>query len=74
MLWDTAGQEEFDCITKAYYRFNYHNYSIISHIYDLFQGANIYDSFQGSSLLPSIVLNNGPRLLPPCQRVEKEGD
>merc|ERR1719228_3035168 len=20
MLWDTAGQEEFDCITKAYYR------------------------------------------------------
>ena len=21
MLWDTAGQEEFDCITKAYYRF-----------------------------------------------------
>ena len=22
MLWDTAGQEEFDCITKAYYRFN----------------------------------------------------
>ena len=65
MLWDTAGQEEFDCITKAYYRFNYHNGSIISHI---------YDSFQGSSLLPSIVLNNGPRLLPPCQRVEEEGD
>ena len=20
MLWDTAGQEEFDCITRAYYR------------------------------------------------------
>ena len=22
MLWDTAGQEEFDAITKAYYRGN----------------------------------------------------
>lgn len=22
MLWDTAGQEEFDAITKAYYRYN----------------------------------------------------
>ena len=22
MLWDTAGQEEFDCITRAYYRWN----------------------------------------------------
>ena len=21
MLWDTAGQEEFDCITRAYYRY-----------------------------------------------------
>ena len=26
MLWDTAGQEEFDCITRAYYR------SVSSHI------------------------------------------
>ena len=23
MLWDTAGQEEFDAITKAYYRGRY---------------------------------------------------
>ena len=23
MLWDTAGQEEFDCITRAYYRYLY---------------------------------------------------
>ena len=23
MLWDTAGQEEFDCITKAYYRWKH---------------------------------------------------
>ena len=23
MLWDTAGQEEFDAITKAYYRGDY---------------------------------------------------
>ena len=23
MLWDTAGQEEFDAITKAYYRGKY---------------------------------------------------
>ena len=25
MLWDTAGQEEFDAITKAYYRYRYKN-------------------------------------------------
>ena len=24
MVWDTAGQEEFDAITKAYYRGNMH--------------------------------------------------
>lgn len=34
MLWDTAGQEEFDAITKAYYRgtlylFNQTNYVIV---------------------------------------------
>ena len=25
MLWDTAGQEEFDCITRAYYRFHFYH-------------------------------------------------
>ena len=25
MLWDTAGQEEFDCITRAYYRLEHIN-------------------------------------------------
>lgn len=25
MLWDTAGQEEFDAITKAYYRGKWHD-------------------------------------------------
>lgn len=26
MLWDTAGQEEFDAITKAYYRGSYNTF------------------------------------------------
>ena len=30
MLWDTAGQEEFDAITKAYYRYNLIFFSLIS--------------------------------------------
>ena len=58
-----------------------------AHIYCLFQGSshlsfisgeltiiNYQLSFQRSSLLPSVFLNNRPRLLPPCQRVEKEGE
>ena len=24
MIWDTAGQEEFDAITRAYYRFDFY--------------------------------------------------
>ena len=39
-----------------------------------FSGAHNYFLFQGSSLLPSVFLNNRPRLIPPCQRVEKEGE
>ncbi len=35
MLWDTAGQEEFDAITKAYYRGEYVLTTIrpLSHVY-----------------------------------------
>jgi len=33
MLWDTAGQEEFDAITKAYYRGKLKHYISTTYLY-----------------------------------------
>lgn len=32
MLWDTAGQEEFDAITKAYYRGKLWGFCLFGHV------------------------------------------
>lgn len=38
MLWDTAGQEEFDAITKAYYRGKIAPLQQITFAYSIFLG------------------------------------
>ena len=76
MVWDTAGQEEFDAITRTYYRGNAHALTMTAcqspsgaH-HAVLRGLASVCRCRCSCLG---VLNNRPSLIPCSQKMEEQG-
>ena len=67
MLWDTAGQEEFDCITRAYYRWN-----LAKKLFELDHFFYLKLLQRSPGLCPCLLLC-GQRVFQMCGQVEEEG-